>query len=413
MSSADRILWIDAGAGASGDMLLGALIELGVSATAMRRALAGLPLGGWTLRPRRVERRALAATEARVVVRGEAHGARRWRDIKRILDAGRLDADVHATALRIFRRLFEAEGRAHGLDPDRVHLHEAGATDAVIDIVGASFAVARLAPRRIVVSPLTTGSGTVACAHGDYPVPGPATTWLLRGVPVSGIEASGERLTPTGAAVLTTIADSWGGLPAMRPLAVGHGAGSRDYDDRPNVLRAVLGESHEGAEDADEVVVLECTLDDATPQLLAYAVERVFEAGALDVFTTGTVMKKGRSGHLVTVLARPESFGPVSDALLRETTTLGVRFRRERRLELDRPMRVVSTPYGKVRVKVGVLADREIHAWPEYEDCASIARRRKIPLFAVQQAALEAHRAAGAKPPRTSGRRRRKRTGAR
>ena len=230
-------------------------------------------------------------------------------------------------ALVVFRRLFEAEASAHGMAPEAVHLHEAGAYDAIADIVGCAAALDALAPDRIVVSPVTTGSGVVACAHGILPVPGPATAALLAGVPLSGIEAQGERLTPTGAAMLTSIAqDLAGGLPAMTLRSIGLGAGSRDDPERPNIVRALLGEReapvavHTAGSDGD-VLVVEFTVDDATPQLLAYAAERLREAGAKDLHIVSALMKKGRPGHLVTVLAHPDAFGAITRTALVETTT--------------------------------------------------------------------------------------------
>jgi hypothetical protein len=300
---------------------------------------------------------------------------------------------VRDRALVVFRRLVEAEGLAHGVPSRSVHLHEAGAADAIADVVGACAALHAIAPDRIVVSPITTGSGTVACAHGLYPVPGPATSLLLRGVPISGIEATGERLTPTGAALLTTIANGYGGPPAMTVTGVGVGAGARDYPERPNVLRAMLGgrsladRPASGDASPPSVVVVEFTVDDATPQVLAYAIERLFASGALDVHTTPVQMKKGRAGHQVTALTRTSEFDAVARTALTETTTLGLRFHHEGRVELDRTIERIATRYGAIRVKVGRLDGREIHATPEYDDCAAAARKHRVPLLAVQQAA--------------------------
>ncbi|HJQ99963.1 MAG TPA: nickel pincer cofactor biosynthesis protein LarC [Candidatus Polarisedimenticolaceae bacterium] len=412
MSAVERVLWIDAAAGASGDMILGALVDLGAPLREVKRAVASLPLDGVKLSERRVTRGAVAAAKIDVTVKNERgrghvhdhdhddhhvhdHG-RDWKTIRRVISGGKVVAPVRDRALVIFRRLFEAEAKAHGMSPDRVHLHEAGAADAIADIVGVATALHALAPDRIVVSPVTTGSGTVQCAHGLYPVPGPATAILLEGVPLSGIGADGERLTPTGAAILTSIAHAWGGLPAMTLRAIGHGAGSRDFPERPNVVRAILGDRPAAVEPIDtgvpEILVVEFTLDDATPQLLAYAIERLRKAGALDVHVAPVQMKKGRAGHLVTILARPDRFDAITRSALAETTTLGLRYRREGRVELDRGVERVSTRYGPIRVKTGRLDGTELHAWPEYEDCAAAARKHKVGLLAVQQAALAARK---------------------
>ena len=412
----ERVLWIDAVAGGSGDMLLGALVDAGVPVGILRDAVGSLPLRGWTLDARRVMRGGIAAVKVDVGVSGgdpdrhvarpadgpgpfhDEHHGRSRSEIRRLLESGGLPAAVREAALRTFDRLFEAEGAAHGIDPSAVHLHEAGADDAIIDIVGTCAGIAHLAPDRIVVSPVTPGWGTVECAHGTYPVPGPATAHLLRGVPLSGVDAKGERLTPTGAALLTTLAGGWGALPAMVPTAIGYGAGSRDFPERPNCLRLVVGDAEAGARalpGEGQVLVVECTLDDATPQAIAFAVERAFAAGALDAFIVPVVMKKGRSGHLLTVIARPERFESISDAMLRDTTTIGVRFRREGRVELDRAIATVETPWGPIRVKAAGRDGEVWHAWPEFDDCAEAARRSGASLLDVQQGALAAFRAAG------------------
>jgi uncharacterized protein (TIGR00299 family) protein len=389
-------------------MILGALVDLGAPLTAIKKAVASLGLSGLRLTRRAVVRGAVAATKIDVRLPGHPHDdhhvhtgrggsdhhhGRTLGAIRRIVAGARIDPAVRDRALVIFRRLVEAEGEAHGLPAASVHLHEAGAADAIADVVGVCAALHAIGPDRIVVSPLTTGSGTVACAHGLYPVPGPATSLLLRGAPLTGVDAAGERLTPTGAAILTSIANAYGGLPPMTLTGVGHGAGAREYQERPNVVRAMLGTRaiDEGtvvaATSDPEVVVIEFTVDDATPQLLAYAIERLFAAGALDVHTGSVQMKKGRSGHQITALTKPWNFEAVTRAALVETTTLGLRFRSERRLELERAIEKVSTPYGVIRVKVGRLAGKEVHRTPEFEDCAAAARKHRVPLLAVQQAA--------------------------
>ena len=414
MSARERILWIDTAAGASGDMILAALVYAGAPIGAVRKAVAALKLPGVRIASSRVMRCGVAAARVEVRVAGSheddhhvlgpkshrpdhAHHGRTLRAIRGVIAGGRLPSPVRDRALVVFRRLFEAEARAHGAKPEAIHLHEAGAADAIADVVGCCAALHALAPDRIVVSPVTTGSGTVRCAHGVYPVPGPATSVLLAGCPLSGIEADGERLTPTGAAILTSIAHAWGGLPAMTLEAIGVGAGARDPAERPNVVRALLGagpaEVRPAGADGNarpEIVVLELAVDDATPQLIAHAGERLREAGALDVHVTPVLMKKGRPGHLVTVLARPDAVEALSRIALTETTTLGLRIRREERIELAREERTVPTPYGPIRVKSGWLDGKRVHAWPEHEDCAAAARKHRVPLLAVQQAALGA-----------------------
>jgi len=407
-----ELLWIDASAGAAGDMLLAALVDAGAPLTEIRRGLTGLSLPGWTLRSRRVTTRGIAARRIDVRVRGD-QPARGRRELHRILRRASLDPAVRRTALAVFDRLLAAEAAVHGVDLGRVHLHEAGGVDAIVDVVGVSLALARLAPRRIVVGPMTTGFGRVRCTHGDYPVPAPATLELVKGLPVRSGDVEAERLTPTGAAILTAIADDWGPMPPMRPRRVGLGAGSREIGDAANVVRVVLGEADEAATGLarldGEIVVIECNVDDATPQALAHAVERLLEAGAYDAALTPIVMKKGRPGHLLRVLCAPERAPELTDAVLRQTTTLGLRWRRESRIELARELRRVRTPFGTVRVKLGRLDGEVVQAWPEYEDCAALARRHGVPLQQVQHAALRAEAAARPSTAAPNGRGRRRR----
>jgi len=388
-----RLLFVDGGAGAAGDMILGALIDLGVPVARLKRVLGTLPLTGWSLRSRRIERHALVGRKVDIRI-SEPQPHRGWKAIERIVKAGDLEPAVRDRALEVFRRLIEAEAEVHGLPVGRTHLHEAGAADAIIDVVGACYGVHHLGVERVVVSPMTTGHGTVICQHGTYPVPAPATLLLVRDCPVVAGDIEVERLTPTGAAILTTLADTWGPMPSMRPARVAYGAGDREFDDHPNFLRMILGQGDAvpiaTGPDASAVLVLETTVDDVPPQTLAHACERLFELGAFEVYTSAVVMKKGRSGHLITVLGRPEQFDELSACLVAETSTLGLRYRIEQRLELDRESRRVRTPWGQVRVKVGRAGNRQIRAWPEYEDCAAIARGHGLTLGEVQRAALDA-----------------------
>jgi len=388
-----RLLFVDAGAGAAGDMILGALVDLGLPVARLKRVLGTLPLTGWSLRSRRVERHALVGRKIDIRVT-ERQPRRGWKAIEGIVKAGDLEPAVRDRALEIFRRLIEAEAEVHGVPVERTHLHEAGAADAIIDVVGACYGVHHLGVERIVVSPMTTGHGTVTCQHGTYPVPAPATLLLVRDCPVVAGDIEVERLTPTGAAIITSLADSWGSMPPMRPAKVGYGAGDREFADHPNFLRMILGTGGVApvadAPTSGEVLVLETTLDDVPPQNLAFACERLFELGAFEVYTSAVTMKKGRSGHLITVLGRPDQFDELSACLAAETSTLGIRHRVEQRLELERTSTRVRTPWGEVRVKTGRSGNREIRSWPEYEECAAIARQHGLTLAEVQRAALDA-----------------------
>jgi uncharacterized protein (DUF111 family) len=352
------MLYVDAARGASGDMILGCLVDLGVPLETLRSALEQLPIRGWTIAARKIDRCGLACTKVEVEVEQDST-ARRWRDIEAIVRSPGLAPRVSERALAIFRRLIEAEAEAHGASPERAHLHEAGAVDAIVDVVGACVGLEHLRVDEIVVSEMTTGFGEVRCAHGVYPVPAPA----------------------------------WGALPSMRPLAVGHGAGSKEFGDTPNLLRMILGEAGPDAATlegiAGDVAVLECTVDDATPQAIAFAAERLLDEGALDAYTSPVTMKKGRLGHHLTVLSRPEHLSRLARRLLSDTSTLGLRFRGEKRYELERIVRRVETRFGPVGVKLGLLDGRVVHAWPEYDDCAALAERHGAPLGDVQQAALE------------------------
>lgn len=395
MSDGATVLFVDGSSGASGDMILGALVDLGVPLARIRRGLEGLPLEGWTLRSRRLVRCGLAARKVDVGVRAKDARGRGWKAIERILRRAGLEPAVRDRSLAIFRRLIEAEAEAHGVPFDEAHLHEVGGIDAIVDVVGCCIGLGHLDPARIVVSPLTTGFGSVRCDHGTYPVPGPATLLLLRGVPARAGEIEVERLTPTGAAILTTIADEWGPMPAMQPRVVGHGAGTRDLGETPNVLRMVLGEDlsipeSPGSVAAPSVVVLECDVDDMTPQDLAHAAEGLLAAGALDATTAPLTMKKGRSGHRLTVLARPDDADALARRILTDTSTLGLRYRSDRRIELAREIRRVRTRFGVVRVKLGFLDGRRVQSWPEFDDCAEAARHHGVPLREVRQSALEA-----------------------
>ena len=395
MSGREKILHVDATSGAAGDMILGALVDLGVPLAHLRRTLSALPLDGWRIASRRVVRAGMTARKIDVRVPRQ-EPARRWGEIRRVIRGGKLPSEVTDRALEIFRRLIEAESEVHGHPFEKTHLHEAGATDAIVDVVGACLGIAWLEVDRIVVSTMTTGYGTVECQHGVYPVPAPATALLVRGHPVAGGDLEMERLTPTGAAILTTLADAWGPLPAMRPSAVGYGAGSRELEGHPNLLRMTLGEALSATAAAgsndDESMVIEFTVDDATPQVLGFATERLFEAGALEVYTTPVLMKKGRAGHQVTALVRPDKLDAVAETAFRETTTLGLRYRTESRIELERAQARVRTRFGVVPVKTGRLGGTEVQAWPEYDDCVALARRHGVPLKEVQLAALEAFR---------------------
>lgn len=385
-----RCAYFDCFCGAAGDMILAALVHAGLKLDFLQEVVARLRLPGVELDAAPVQRGGFAATHITVRTAHEAHHHHRHLpDILKIIAAAQFSPRVTKDAGRVFTRLAEAEAAAHGISVDKVHFHEVGAADAIVDIVGACAGLEALGIEKLVCSPIPTGSGTVECAHGILPVPAPATAELLRGVPLAACDEPGELTTPTGAAILTTLAESFGPLPPMRLASIGYGAGTRENRSRPNILRVLIGDLPVPAGDAPEsILVLETQVDDATGQNVAYAVERLLEAGALDVFTVPIGMKKGRPGQLVTVLCRPTDAAALEAILFGETTTLGVRRHECQRTALERTTQTVTTRFGALRVKVGRRGDQVVQAWPEYEDCAAAARTHGVPLRTVQDAAL-------------------------
>jgi hypothetical protein len=384
---AERHLHIDAYSGAAGNMLLGALLGLGVPRRALREAIAGVGLAGVSMRVQRVRRGPLASLH--VAFRGPQRSPRErhWRSIRRLLERAELAPRVRARSLDAFSRLALAEGRVHGIDPERVHFHELGAVDAICDIVGVCAALEHLDPARISASSLALGrGGSVGSDHGRIPLPGPAVLELLVGVPTHPIDVEWETVTPTGAALLAALVDEFGPMPALRPLATGYGAGDDRAGPLPNTLRAVLGEV-DASLGRDRVSVLETHLDDMPPEQLPFLLERLMEDGALDAALSPLAMKKGRSGQLLRVLARPPDRERLARRILLESTALGVRHREEARLVLRRELRRVRTQYGSIQVKLAWGPDARLSAAPEYESCARAARRSGARLRDVYRAA--------------------------
>jgi uncharacterized protein (TIGR00299 family) protein len=388
-----RVAYFDCASGASGDMLLGALVDLGLPLAALSEELAKVPLGGYRLEARKVLRSGWQATKVDVVVQEHGHGHhhRGLRDILGLLDGSRLDAGVKERASGLFRRLAEAEASVHGTSPEEVHFHEVGAIDSIVDIVGGVIGLAWLRADRFVASPLNVGTGTVSMSHGVFPVPPPATARLVQGVPVYGA-GEGELLTPTGALLVTGYAGSYGPLPPLRPEGTGQGAGTRDTPGRPNVLRLIVGESEQGAGAGERVVVLECEIDDMVPQIFGPLVDRLLQAGALDAYLTPVQMKKGRPGILVTALAAPGTKAAVEDVLFAETTTLGVRALEWDRTALEREVVPLDTPYGRIGIKLARRNGQIVNVQPEFDDCLRAAQACGRPVKEVWAAALAASR---------------------
>jgi pyridinium-3,5-bisthiocarboxylic acid mononucleotide nickel chelatase len=394
-----RIAYFDCFSGISGNMTLGALLACGLSEAALREGLQQLHLPGWDLAISRVQKCGIAATHVHVDDghhahdHGHHHPHRGLGDILTLIAASGLPTRVRERASAIFTRLGEAEARVHGTTPDQVHFHEVGAVDAIVDIVGTAIGLEALGVERVVCSPLPLGSGWVTCAHGEFPVPAPAVAELVKDAPTVESDIVAELVTPTGAAIVTTLTERFGPLPGMTVRTVGYGAGTRDLA-RPNVLRLFIGES--AAESAPtEVVGLECNLDDVTGEVLGYLMDRLFAAGALDVFYTAIQMKKNRPGVLVRVLCTASDEAVCTGMLFAETTTLGVRRLSMSRVTLPRASRTVETPYGPVRVKESEW-NGEKRAVPEYEDCRARAEACGVPLRAVMAAAQRSAAGPGA-----------------
>ncbi len=384
-------LYVDPFSGASGDMFLGALVDLGYPFSRLREDVSALGLPGLTLRRRRVTRAGLAATQVKVqAAGGQPHRGRR--EIRGLLRRARLEPEVRHRALEVFEALIQAEARIHRIAPDRVHLHEVGALDALADVVGTVSALHALGVEEIVAGPVNVGSGTVACEHGVLPVPAPATAALLSHAPIYAA-GEGELTTPTGAALLRALVSEHAPLPPALVEAVGHGAGSREVPGRPNLLRLLAGRravAPDGAGRAGGTVEIRAQMDDADPRLLGHLMDRLLDDGALDVYFAPIQMKKNRPGVLVVILARREAAGALGRRLLDETPTLGYRVVAVERQERERRWEKVRTPYGSVRMKVADDDAGAPLATPEYEDCRRLAQARDIPLRRVLEAAAAA-----------------------
>lgn len=387
-----RVLHLDAFSGVAGNMLLGALLDLGLPRRELEAELAGLGLR-FRLRVRRVRRGPLAARYVRVEVPAAARGSRhrRWTDIRRLLQRAKLSGEVRDRALAVFEGLAKAEARVHGIAVDEVHFHEVGAVDAVVDVVGGVAGLRRLGVTRVSCSALPLGRGRVSTEHGELPLPAPATLELLRGLPVTPAEVDWETVTPTGAALVRGLAERFGSLPAMTVEAIGHGAGDDRPGPLPNVLRAVLG--RESGLGADRVVCLETHLDDLVPEHFEDLMERLFEVGALDVTLQHLQMKKNRPGFGVRVLARPSERLAVARVLFAHSTALGVRLSECERLVLERESRRVETPFGPIRVKRVRDPEGIWHVSAEYDDCKRAARKAGVSLREVVRVAEDRARA--------------------
>ena len=383
-----KAAYFDCFSGISGDMTLGALVDAGCSLDALRDKLQQLPVPGWEISSEKVWKNGMAATCVRVKTQ-DTLKHRSLTTILEILEKSGLESRVKVRASSIFRELGEAEAAVHDVPIEKIHFHEVGAVDAIVDIVGACIGFEELGFERFACSALNVGGGTAKMAHGVLPVPAPATARLLMGKPTYSNGVQRELVTPTGAAIVATLCDSFGPQPAMKVSAIGYGAGTADLEAQPNVLRILAGEMSPSVDSHGGTIrVLEANLDDMNPQIFGYLLEKALAAGALDVFGTPVHMKKSRPGTLVTILCKPEDQTKFEEMLFAETTTLGVRSHLVERRALPREFVKVETEFGDLRVKVAWKDGRVQHASPEFDDCRKLAEEKNVPLHEVMEQAM-------------------------
>lgn len=372
----------------SGDMTLGALVDVGLSPQTLRKGLKALPISGYRLKVSKVYRGAIQATKVDVVISQGHDKALSWPQIRRLLSKSAIPASVKRQALSVFERLAQAEGTVHGQDSTTVHFHEVGVIDSLVDVMGTLLGCHELGIETYSASPVNVGSGTIDCTHGALPVPGPAVAELAKGYPIYSKGPAMEMTTPTGMALVTTLAQTFGELPPVIPSAIGYGAGTADPHDWPNVLRVFLAltpttESFE----SDQVIQLETNIDDMNPQIYESVMERLFENGALDVSLTPTMMKRHRPGIILTVLAQEDQVGELVQTIFRETTSIGVRRQVIDRVTLARSMKTIRLPQGQVRVKTVQIGNSLKHR-PEFQDCQAISKKTGIPVQDVIEAVI-------------------------
>ena len=402
------LAYFDCFSGISGDMTLGAFIDLGVSVERLQHDLSRLPIEPFTIKATPVERHGIRATLCDIQA-PETHSHRSLADIRRMIDTSELPDTVKASALSIFHRLASAEAAIHGCDIEAIHFHEVGAVDAILDIVGSCLCLDYLGISRVEASALPQGHGFVDCRHGRLPLPAPATLAILKDVPIYGMAVEGELVTPTGAAIIATLGNAFGPLPAMSVSSIGYGAGHKEFPSHPNLLRIVIGSSPEDGLGpgtsclTDTVSVIETTIDDMNPEIFSYLMEALFAGGALDVYWIPVYMKKNRPATLVQVLCRAPQVAALRDVLFKETTTIGMRVSSVQRWMLPRETIEMVSSMGRVSVKKITLPDGEIRWVPEFEDCRRVARAQGLSIRRVyEQIAREASGAAGApRPPAT------------
>jgi hypothetical protein len=388
--------YLDCFSGISGDMFVGALLDLGLPLELLLAELKKIPLGDYELKRTQAMRGHLAGTRIEILIPTQ-QPHRKLADIEELIAHSALSPGIQQRALEVFNRLAEAEGKLHNLPPTEVHFHEIGAVDSIIDIVGTCAGLELLDISHLTCSPVNVGCGRVQAAHGLLPVPAPAALELLKGVPIYSSGVEGELVTPTGAALITTLAAGFGPIPAMKVERIGYGAGAREIPGLPNLARLLVGQTTEpvaarpGARGDEVVSVIEANVDDMSPQLYGFFVDQALAAGALDVTCTPIQMKKNRPGILVSVLCTPEKSDALAQMLFEQTTTIGVRIYEARRKVLERELLSVETPYGAVKIKVAKRDGKVLNVAPEYEDCQRLATEKGVPLKQVMMAAQAAY----------------------
>lgn len=383
-----KIAFFDCFSGASGDMIIGALLDAGLSLEHLRDQIKKLDLSHYDIGVETVFKKGIKGSQALITIGQDHHDHhhRHLSHIKEIINNSELSESVKEKSIGIFQRLAEAEANVHGSEVEHVHFHEVGAMDAIIDVVGAVIGFNALGIEKIFCSPLHVGSGTVECAHGILPVPAPATAELIKGRPVYSTGVKGELLTPTGAAILTSLSSRFGAMPPMSITSIGYGAGTLEPS-IPNLLRVVIGETEDETMDyeTEQAAVLETNIDDMNPQIYDYLIEKMLKMGAMDVFLTCVQMKKNRPGTLLTLVCSMDKVGLFSDFLLRETTTIGLRWRMENRIKAHRSIDTLETEHGPVRIKIAESAGKIINISHEYDDCKKLALEKKIPLKSIME----------------------------
>lgn len=395
MTNSQKILYLDCSSGISGDMFLGSLIDCGLGLERLSSQLRKMKIGGYRLKSHKVKRAGLTGTKFDVIynrrhTRGHSDG-KTFKSIVNSIRSSALSGRIKERAIAVLTNLAEAEGRAHGLPLEKVHFHEAGDIDSVVDIVGACIALEELGIDKIYSSRVVSGTGTVSVHGSEFPNPAPATAYLLRGLEVAIADVPFELVTPTGAALLKTFSKPVAAMPPLKILKIGYGAGTRQVPGRPNLLRAVIGEPQTGG-DTDSVTVIETNIDEMNPQIYEHLVDRLFEAGALDVYVTPVIMKKSRPACVLTVLAEPAAADTLSAVIFEETPTFGIRRYPAERLKLERKIVEVKTKYGKIKVKLGFFKGALKTYSPEYEDCRKAARAKRVPFDSVRREAEAAFR---------------------